>query len=116
MQKVYCSAAFAMNPEDGRGMNCYFPMPFARRARFTLQNDCDNPCNFYFYIDYEQYDVLPEQDLGYFHACWRRERDTNGWAPREAGLLDREKAMCRTNRHGYPRRGCAATPMARITT
>ena len=32
-----------------RGMNCYFPMPFAKRARLTLQNDCVNHCNFYFY-------------------------------------------------------------------
>ena len=31
-------------------------------------------------------------DAGYFHASWRRESNTNGWAPQEPGLLDREKA------------------------
>ena len=92
VQRVYASAAFAMNPEDGRAMNCFFPMPFARGARFTLQNDCEHSCNLYFYIDYEQYDELPEMDAGYFHASWRRESNTNGWAPLEPGLLDREKA------------------------
>ena len=48
VQRVYASAAFAMNPEDGRAMNCFFPMPFAKGARFTLQNDCEHSCNLYF--------------------------------------------------------------------
>ncbi len=92
LQMTYCSAAFSMTPQDGRGLNCYFSMPFARHARFTLENACDNPCNFYFYIDYEEYASLPSGEIGYFHACWRREADTMGWAPKEPGLLDREKA------------------------
>lgn len=92
LKKSYFCEAFAVTPQDGRGMNCYFPMPFAKRARFTLQNDCDNPCNFYFYVDYEEYDALPEQEIGYFHAQWNRESNTHGWAPLEPGLLEREKA------------------------
>lgn len=91
ISKNYCSAAFAMSPEDGRALNCFFPMPFAERARFTIESNCQNSTNFYFYIDYEEQPCLPE-DAGRFHACWRREADTNGWAPKEQGLLEREKA------------------------
>lgn len=91
-RKVYQSAAFSVNPEDGRGLNCFFPMPFEKAAKITLASECENHCNFYFYIDYEEYDRLPEAEIGAFHAQWRRERDTNGWAPKEPGLLDREKA------------------------
>ena len=90
--KSYFCEAFSINPQDGRGMNCYFPMPFAKRARLTLQNDCVNHCNFYFYVDYEEYETLPPGELGYFHAQWNREENTRGWAPLEPGLLDREKA------------------------
>lgn len=92
LTKSYFCEAFAVNPDAGRGLNCFFPMPFAKKACFTLQNDCENHCNFYFYIDYEAWDALPEGDLGYFHAQWRREKNTHGWAPLEPGLLDREKA------------------------
>ena len=87
----YSSAAFSVNPEDGRGMNCFFPMPFATGARFTIESGCDNHTNFYFYVDYDLVDQLPE-DAGRFHAQWRREACTDDWAPKEIGLLEREKA------------------------
>lgn len=85
------SAALCANPEDGRGMNCFFPMPFRKDARFTIESQCENHTNFYYYIDYEEVAELP-QEAGYFHACWHREDNTRGWAPKEIGLLDREKA------------------------
>lgn len=85
------SAALCANPEDGRGMNCFFPMPFRKGARFTIESQCENHTNFYYYIDYEEVAELP-QEAGYFHACWHREDNTRGWAPKEIGLLDREKA------------------------
>ncbi|MEG1407329.1 MAG: glycoside hydrolase family 172 protein [Ruthenibacterium sp.] len=91
MRKCFSSAALQMNPEDGRGMNCYFPMPFRRNARFTIESNCLNHTNFYFYIDYELMEKLPE-NAALFHACWHREVCTDGWAPKEPGLLDREKA------------------------
>lgn len=90
--RSYFSEAFAVNPEDGRALNCYFPMPFRESARITIESRCDNPTNFYFYVDYEEYDKLPEAEIGYFHAWFNREADTAGWAPKEPGLLDREKA------------------------
>lgn len=92
MRRNYSSMAFSMSPDDGRGMSCFFPMPFARAARFTLENTCTNHTNFYFYIDYEQYNSLPDEDIGYFHARFSGEAKTDGWAPAEPGLLDREKA------------------------
>lgn len=91
MRKNFASGPLSMSPEDGRGFNCYFPMPFEKRARITIENNCENHANFYFYIDYEEYESL-NGDFGYFHAQWRRENNTLGWAPKEPGILDREKA------------------------
>lgn len=59
-----------------RGFNCYFPMPFRKKARITLENQHCNPIPAFFYqVDYCLYDELPE-DITYFHAQWRRERLT----------------------------------------
>ena len=92
IHKSYSSAVLSMNPDNGRGMNCYFPMPFKKSAKLTIESSCDNHTNFYFYIDYEEWKEEPDEDIGYFHAQWRREENTAGWAPLEPGLLDREKA------------------------
>ena len=35
--------------------NCYFPMPFNRRAKVVIENQNDVPYGQYFYIDYELY-------------------------------------------------------------
>lgn len=102
LRKNFHSMAFAMSPQEGRAMNCFFPMPFQRSARVTIENQCENHTNFYYYIDYEEYERLPE-DIGYFHAQWRRECNTNGWAPKEPGLLDREKAGVPDQPAWYPK-------------
>ncbi len=68
------SMPIVVNP--ARGFNCYFPMPFRKRARITLENQHDAPIPAFFYqIDYTLYDELPD-DISYFHAQWRRERLT----------------------------------------
>lgn len=60
-------------------MNCFFAMPFRKGARFEIENQSDkNVDNFYYYIDYEEHDRLPD-DLLYFHAQWRRENPTKGY-------------------------------------
>ena len=52
-------------------MNCYWEMPFRKHARITIENVGAETAEGYFYqIDYTLTDV-PE-DLGYFHAQWRR--------------------------------------------
>lgn len=58
---------------DGRGRNCYWPMPFKKSARLTVTNESDKPCHaFYFYIDWQKHPSLPE-DTAYFHATYRQE-------------------------------------------
>jgi hypothetical protein len=61
------------------GMNCFFPMPFAESARIEVENECDRDAwAFFYHISYEEYDTL-EEDLGRFHAQWRRENPCQGW-------------------------------------
>jgi hypothetical protein len=58
---------------DGRGRNCYWPMPFKKSARITVSNESDKRCDaFYYYIDWEKHPSLPE-DSAYFHAMYRQE-------------------------------------------
>ncbi|NVM31423.1 MAG: DUF2961 domain-containing protein [Candidatus Helarchaeota archaeon] len=75
--KNFVSLPLTMSPEDGRGFNCFFPMPFAERAIFEIENAARSGLIFYFYIDYEEYDSLPE-GLGRFHATWHRENPCEG--------------------------------------
>jgi hypothetical protein len=71
-----------------RGLNCWFPMPFARHARITVTNETEAEAVYYYYVDYETYDTLEEEaTLGRFHAQWRRENpalvtEPDGWADR----------------------------------
>ncbi|MEJ5237836.1 MAG: glycoside hydrolase family 172 protein [Limisphaera sp.] len=68
----YCqinSLAVCVNP--GSAFNCYWPMPFRKRARVMLENLNDGPITIYYQIDYVLTDV-PE-DAAYFHAQFRRE-------------------------------------------
>ena len=75
--KNFVSLPLTMSPENGRGFNCFFPMPFSKRAVFEIQNEAKSRLLLYFYIDYEQYITL-DADLGRFHACWHRENPCQG--------------------------------------
>lgn len=58
---------------DGRGRNCYWPMPFRKKARITVTNESDKRCGaFYFYIDWQKHRAL-SRDTAYFHAMYRQE-------------------------------------------
>jgi hypothetical protein len=58
---------------DGRGRNCYWPMPFRKSARITVTNESDKRCHaFYYYIDWQKHKSLPK-DTAYFHAMYRQE-------------------------------------------
>ncbi|HEX4342289.1 MAG TPA: glycoside hydrolase family 172 protein [Verrucomicrobiae bacterium] len=58
---------------NGRGRNCYWPMPFKKSARITVTNDGQQRCNaFYYYIDWQKLSSLPK-DSAYFHAMYRQE-------------------------------------------
>jgi hypothetical protein len=56
------------------GYNSYWPMPFHRSARITVENRGKLPVsNFYYNIDIRTYDKLPKEAL-YFHASYRQVR------------------------------------------
>jgi hypothetical protein len=58
---------------DGRGRNCYWPMPFRKSARITVTNESDRRCDaFYYYLDWQKYKSLPKS-TAYFHAMYRQE-------------------------------------------
>jgi len=74
-------------------MNCFFPMPFARGARLTVENQGQQPVgSLYYYVDYEEYATLPGDALR-FHALWRRENPT----PPSIDLTDRAKDFPKVN-------------------
>jgi len=74
----FVSLPLTMSPQDGKGFNCFFSMPFYRNARIEVENQGEEHHSLYFYVDYEEYDEL-EPGLGLFHAQWRRENPTKGW-------------------------------------
>ena len=59
--------------QEGRGCNCYFPMPFSHRTRITISNETDRHVDWFFYqIDFTLGDEVTDDD-GRFHARFRRE-------------------------------------------
>ena len=85
------SQPIVVNPK--RGMNSYFPMPFRKQARITVENQHGAEISGFFYqVDYCLYDELPENTV-YFHAQWRRQRLTN--LKEDYCLLDQVRG------HGY---------------
>jgi hypothetical protein len=68
----YCqisSLAICVNP--GSAFNCYWPMPFRKQARVTLENTDEKDMVVYYQINYTLTAV--PKDSGYFHAQFRRE-------------------------------------------
>lgn len=53
------------------GLNCYFPMPFAKSALVTLNNDRNEEMHIYSHVDYVRFS-RPPQGVGYFHAQYRQ--------------------------------------------
>jgi len=90
----FVSLPLQRSPEGGRGMNCWFPMPFARGARFEVENQGESLLIFYYYIDYESYAEL-DPELARFHAWWNRRNPTagrakqKGWTRRDYHLDER---------------------------
>ncbi len=62
------SLAVCVNP--GSAFNCYWPMPFRKSAKITMENIGDDEVTLYYQINYTLTDV-PE-DEAYFHAQFRR--------------------------------------------
>ncbi|MBR7184115.1 MAG: DUF2961 domain-containing protein [Clostridia bacterium] len=68
------SLAVCANP--ARGFNCYWTMPFRKRARFTMENRNPEPIIIYYQIDYAEAPV--DDDCAYFCASFRRSNPTEG--------------------------------------
>jgi hypothetical protein len=62
------SLAVCVNP--GSAFNCYWEMPFRKRARITMSNIADEEMRLYYQVNYTLTDV-PE-NVAYFHAQFRR--------------------------------------------
>jgi len=64
---------------DFDGMVSYLPMPFAKKARITMENDGEvSDFRVWYHIDYEKYpDGGLPPDSGRLHAQWRREALTS---------------------------------------
>jgi hypothetical protein len=62
------SLAVCVNP--GNAYNCYWPMPFRKRCRITMENIANESMVLYYQIDYALGKVA--DDAAYFHAQFRR--------------------------------------------
>jgi hypothetical protein len=88
IRRNFASLPLQMSPEDGKGFNCWFPMPFAAGARFEVENQGEARRILFYYIDYEEHDAA-DPDLARFCAWWNRTRTTAGTA-REKGYSRRD--------------------------
>ncbi len=62
-----------ISTQEGRGFNCYFPMPFAESALITITNESGTDLDYFFYqIDFTLGDLITDID-GRFHASFYRE-------------------------------------------
>lgn len=62
------SLPVCVNP--GSAFNCYWPMPFKKKCRITMENIDDKDMVLYYQVDYILTDV--PSDAAYFHAQFRR--------------------------------------------
>ncbi|MBL4676202.1 MAG: DUF2961 domain-containing protein [Mucilaginibacter sp.] len=62
------SMAVTVNP--GSAFNCYWPMPFRKKCRITMENIDNEDMVLYYQVDYTLTKV--PKDAGYFHAQFRR--------------------------------------------
>jgi hypothetical protein len=70
---AYTSAV--LTAQEGRGFNCYLPIPFRERVHLSYTNHADREVTLYYQVDYTLQPELPP-DLGYLHVAFRRENPT----------------------------------------
>ena len=66
--KQISSLPVCVNP--GSAFNCYWPMPFRKHCRVTLENRSEEAVVYYYQIDYALTEVA--ENAGYLHAQFRR--------------------------------------------
>jgi hypothetical protein len=75
-----------------KGMNAFWPMPFAKSARVEISNESDVPVpKFYFYVDWSKFESMPPRS-SYFHAQYRQEYPT---------VSGRNYLFCETKGRGH---------------
>ncbi|MBM4243009.1 MAG: DUF2961 domain-containing protein [Deltaproteobacteria bacterium] len=79
LRRNFTSLPLQMSPQEGRGFNCWFPMPFEAGARFEIENQGTQTRFFYFHVDWEEHRAIAP-NLGRFHAWWNRVPRTAGTA------------------------------------
>jgi hypothetical protein len=67
------SLAVCVNP--GSAFNCYWPMPFRKKCRITMENIGDEDMVLYYQVDYIETTV--PADAAYFHAQFRKVHHVN---------------------------------------
>ena len=98
LTRNYVSAPLQMSPQDGKGFNCWWPMPYGEGARIEAWNQGEVEVEaFYYYVDYEEWEEQ-EPGMGRFHATWHRENPTEGIP--EGGMGNREWLFDGTNPDG----------------
>ncbi len=94
LRRNFVSLPLQMSPEAGRGFSCWFPMPFARGARFEVENQGAAQRLLFFHVDYEEHRAIAP-DVARFHAWWNRVERTagtaaeHGYTRRDYGYDDR---------------------------
>ena len=74
----FASIPLAVAPD--KALNCFFPMPFRKRARITITNEGkEDVDSFYFNIDYQALNKDLPADTMYFHAQYRQATPAKGW-------------------------------------
>jgi len=69
----YSSLPLSASPVQGRGLVCYFTMPFEKGARIEIENQAGRDISaFYYQVDYEEMEKLPANS-GRFHAWYNKE-------------------------------------------
>jgi Protein of unknown function (DUF2961) len=64
-----------------KALNCFFAMPFRKRARITVTNEGKEDVDaFYFNIDYQSWKQELPADSMYFHAQYRQATPAKGWS------------------------------------
>ena len=74
-------ASYIKYPPGFAAFNCYFDMPFRKRARIEAVNTGDQEIKcFFFHVDYQRHERLPD-NVCYFHARYRSEFTEPGQEP-----------------------------------
>lgn len=100
----FISLPLAATPRNGNGLVCYFPMPFGRGAKITIENQGEQDVSsFYFYIDVEHHDSIPDSE-GRFHAWYHQEftaPEADDSGREDEGWLSHEKKLNPSDRNNY---------------